>query len=410
MSYSRFGSVLVALFLVVSSIGGFVGLVGAQETNSGELVCETDADRERLLAEQAALQQRDGELYRAQDAMRLRHGAEREALLAEQQAEIDSMYPIETVDQAAALARLQRAHRDRILALSEQHKQESNRLYVERTANMEQIWAIDRALQECGATVGGERPEQPGTPGEISNQPASSSEAATDESTQDTTTNETPIGTEEAIVGTVAVGTAVTAGSVVKRRLRARAVKVGTPATGPVDSKASVADYVSATPVSDSLGTAKQSVTTAGDLTDRAETVTRYSNNKALKTAGKLGKVAKPVGYALDVFQIAEAYQSEGKVGRETKKTVARVGGGFIGGSVGAYYGAIGGAEVGGAIGAAVGFSLLPPVAIPVTVGGAVIGGAVGLGGGAVAGSGVGEWAGEQMAKGVEWINKKLNR
>lgn len=104
----------------------------------------------------------------------------------------------------------------------------------------------------------------------------------------------------------------------------------------------------------------------------------RLLNNAKVRRIGTVlegvGKVARPIGIAIDAVQVGSAYRADGnRVGDKTQRAV----GSLAGGAAGAW----GGAQVGVAIGAAGG-----PVGI-------VVGGVVGGVFGGIAGSGVGEKA-----------------
>lgn len=101
--------------------------------------------------------------------------------------------------------------------------------------------------------------------------------------------------------------------------------------------------------------------------------------NRSLRGAGRVlegvGKVARPVGIALDAIEIGSAFKADGnKVGANTGRAVSGVAGGALGG----WGGAVGGA--------AIGTMILPGVG---TVVGGLIGGAIGA------------FAGDQAGKGL---------
>lgn len=98
--------------------------------------------------------------------------------------------------------------------------------------------------------------------------------------------------------------------------------------------------------------------------------------NQALRRSGQIlegvGKVARPVGIALDVIQVGQAFRADGnQVGANTGRAVSGVAGGALGGWGGA------------AAGAAIGTAIFPGV-------GTVVGGIVGGIGGALAGDAAG--------------------
>lgn len=127
------------------------------------------------------------------------------------------------------------------------------------------------------------------------------------------------------------------------------------------------------------LGRASASVETWRQVAKDAE---RLGQNRSVRRIGTalegIGKVARPVGVAVDAVQIGRAYRADGnRVGDRTQRA--------IGGVAGGAGGALGGAKLGAVIGSAGG-----PVG---TVAGGLIGAAVG----GVIGSGAGE-------KAVGWV------
>jgi hypothetical protein len=111
----------------------------------------------------------------------------------------------------------------------------------------------------------------------------------------------------------------------------------------------------------------------ASQVENDAEALAR---NGAIRNGGRvlegIGKVARPVGIALDAIQVGEAFHEDGdRIGVNTGRAASRVAGGALGGWGGA------------AAGAAIGTALCPGVG---TVIGGVVGGVVGgLGGSAIA-------------------------
>ena len=101
--------------------------------------------------------------------------------------------------------------------------------------------------------------------------------------------------------------------------------------------------------------------------------------NQALRRSGQVlegvGKVARPIGIALDVIEVGQAFRADGnQVGANTGRAVSGVAGGALGGWGGA------------AAGAAIGTAIFPGVG---TVVGGVIGGIAGAIGGDAAGRGL---------------------
>ncbi len=106
--------------------------------------------------------------------------------------------------------------------------------------------------------------------------------------------------------------------------------------------------------------------------------------NKALRGAGvaleRVGKVARPVGLAIDAIQVGAAFHEDGnRVGMNTGRALSNVAGGALGGWGGA------------AVGAAVGTMICPGV-------GTAIGGIVGGIGGAIGGSALAKGAFDKVA------------
>jgi hypothetical protein len=105
----------------------------------------------------------------------------------------------------------------------------------------------------------------------------------------------------------------------------------------------------------------------------------RLADNRALRTAGNMlegvGRVARPVGLAMDVVEVGSAFRADGnKVGENTGRAVS----GLAGSAAGGWGGAMAGAAIGTAI--------MPGV-------GTVVGGLLGGIGGALLGDGVGRAA-----------------
>ncbi len=130
------------------------------------------------------------------------------------------------------------------------------------------------------------------------------------------------------------------------------------------------------------LGKASLSTGKNGATTQIAKDAERLAENARIRgwgtTLKTVGKVARPVGIALDAIQLGQAYQKDGnRIGANTQ----RAAGALAGGAAGAW----GGAQAGAALG-----SLAGPV-------GTVVGGIVGGIAGGVVGSGLGE-------KAVGWI------
>ncbi len=97
------------------------------------------------------------------------------------------------------------------------------------------------------------------------------------------------------------------------------------------------------------------------------------------------GKVARPVGVAMDVYSLGSAYHTDGnQVGENTQRTLSGIGGSVAGGAGGAWAGAAAGAAIG---------SVVPVVgtAVGAAVGG-IIGGIAGGWGGDVAGKALFDW------------------
>ena len=106
--------------------------------------------------------------------------------------------------------------------------------------------------------------------------------------------------------------------------------------------------------------------------------------NRLLRGSGqvleRVGKVARPLGLAIDAFQVGSAFHADGnRVGLQTGRALSNVGGGALGGWGGA------------AAGAAIGTMVFPGV-------GTAVGGIVGGIGGAIAGSEVAKAAFDKVA------------
>lgn len=119
-----------------------------------------------------------------------------------------------------------------------------------------------------------------------------------------------------------------------------------------------------------------------GTLTQVAKDAERIAENTRVRgwgtTLKSVGRVARPIGMAVDAVQLGQAFRADGnRIGDRTQ----RAAGSLVGGAAGAW----GGAQAGAAIG-----SLGGPVG---TVVGGVVGGVIG----GVVGSGVGE-------KAVSWV------
>lgn len=131
------------------------------------------------------------------------------------------------------------------------------------------------------------------------------------------------------------------------------------------------------------LGRASRTTGTNGTVDQVAKDAERLAENTKIRGLGStletVGKVAKPVGIAVDAVQLGAAFHADGnKIGDHTEHAA----GSIAGGAGGAWAGAEGGALIGTAIGGPVG-----------TVVGGLVGGAVG----GIAGSKVGE-------KAVDWV------
>lgn len=105
----------------------------------------------------------------------------------------------------------------------------------------------------------------------------------------------------------------------------------------------------------------------------------RLVANQTLRNGGRVlegvGRVARPVGVALDVIEVGQAFRADGnRVGANTGRAASSVAGGAAGGWGGA------------AAGAAIGTAIFPGV-------GTVVGGVVG--------AGLGAWGGSEAGKGV---------
>ncbi|MET0026709.1 MAG: hypothetical protein ABW101_03665 [Candidatus Thiodiazotropha sp.] len=105
----------------------------------------------------------------------------------------------------------------------------------------------------------------------------------------------------------------------------------------------------------------------------------RLTRNRALRNAGfaleGVGKIARPVGLALDAVDVVSAYRADGNaIGRNTGESLS----GLAGGAAGGWGGAVAGAAIGTAI--------LPGV-------GTVVGGLIGAAAGA--------WGGDNLGRGA---------
>ena len=108
---------------------------------------------------------------------------------------------------------------------------------------------------------------------------------------------------------------------------------------------------------------------------------TILQNNRSIRNAGSLvegfGKVARPVGVAIDAYSLKSAYEADGNtIGENTGRTAAGITGSVAGGTAGA----VGGAK----LGASAGTLVAPGV-------GTVVGGALGGVAGGIAGSSLGQ-------------------
>lgn len=131
--------------------------------------------------------------------------------------------------------------------------------------------------------------------------------------------------------------------------------------------------------VESKLGTASAGV---GTRLQVAKDVERLTANVDVRGLGlrfeNIGKVARPIGIALDAVQVGQAYRADGNsIGVNTQ----RAAGSLAGGAAGAW----GGAQAGAALGSAAG----PVGTVVGGVGGAIVGGIIG--------SGIG-------AKAVDWV------
>jgi hypothetical protein len=131
--------------------------------------------------------------------------------------------------------------------------------------------------------------------------------------------------------------------------------------------------------VESKLGRASASVDTKLQV---AKDVERLAANVSVRRVGTVlegvGKVAKPIGIAVDAVQVGRAYRADGnRVGDQTQRAIGGVAGGAAG--------ALGGAKIGAALG-----SFGGPV-------GTVVGGVAGAAVGGIVGSGAGE-------KAVGWV------
>jgi hypothetical protein len=112
-------------------------------------------------------------------------------------------------------------------------------------------------------------------------------------------------------------------------------------------------------------------------------------SNATIRTTGRVlenvGKVARPIGIALDIYSVGSAYRADGNtIGTNTQRTVSGITGSVAAGAGGAWAGAAAGAAIG---------SIVPGVgtAIGGAIGG-IIGGIAGGWGGDVAGKAVFDW------------------
>ena len=131
--------------------------------------------------------------------------------------------------------------------------------------------------------------------------------------------------------------------------------------------------------VESKLGKASASSETRLQVAKDGERLVNNARIRRLGTALEgVGKVARPIGVAVDAVQVGRAYRADGnRVGDKTQRAIGGVAGGAAG--------ALGGAKVGAAVG-----SIGGPV-------GTVVGGVVGAAVGGVIGSGAGE-------KAVGWV------
>jgi len=113
------------------------------------------------------------------------------------------------------------------------------------------------------------------------------------------------------------------------------------------------------------------------------------STNGMVRGAGEIlenfGKVARPIGIALDIYSVGSAYQADGEtIGDNTKRTVSGIAGSAAGGAAGAWGGAAAGAAIG---------SIVPVVGTAVGgVIGGIIGGIAGGFGGDLGGKAIFDW------------------
>jgi trimeric autotransporter adhesin len=107
---------------------------------------------------------------------------------------------------------------------------------------------------------------------------------------------------------------------------------------------------------------------------EMASDLRQLADNKAVRQAGfaleKAGKLVRPIGLAIDAFQLGSAFHSDGnRIGDQTQHAAASLAGGAVGGVAGAIVGqalipipgvgAVVGAAVGSWLGSKVGESLL---------------------------------------------------
>ena len=125
--------------------------------------------------------------------------------------------------------------------------------------------------------------------------------------------------------------------------------------------------------------------------------------NQITRGFGTVGKILRPIGFAIDAYRLYDAYQKDGgQFGQNFQLTAGSVAGAWAGGVAGAWAGGKAGAAIGGVIG-----SIIPGAG---TAAGAAVGGLIGavVGGGigAIVGSGAGEWL---VNNGKSALNDALN-
>lgn len=124
---------------------------------------------------------------------------------------------------------------------------------------------------------------------------------------------------------------------------------------------------------------------------EAANDATLLRKNGTIRSVGRVaegfGKVARPVGIAVDAWSLRSAYKADGgEIGTNTKRTASGIAGSVAGGAGGAWAGATAGAAIG---------SIVPGV-------GTVIGGIVGGIIGGIAGGAGGDAAGKSL---FGWLN-----